>query len=95
MLSSGIIVQTRQYARSLRNIVHQDSLQSTCLAVISSAYSKKYNAVLCITLPRASKTAWEVKFSDGMRLIKCFWRLFSYVQYTESAPNVPGTQRLS
>ncbi len=88
MLSSGITVQTRQYARCLRNIVHQDSLQNICLQVISSAFSKKYNAVLCMTLPRASRTAWEVKFSDGMRLMKCFCRLFSYTQHTESAPDV-------
>lgn len=27
---------------------------------------------LCITLPKASRTAWLVKFSDGMRLMKCF-----------------------
>ena len=27
--------------------------------------------------PRASRTAWEVKFSLGMRLTKCFWRRFS------------------
>jgi hypothetical protein len=33
--------------------------------------------VLCITLPRASSTAWDVKFSEGMRLIKCFCRRFS------------------
>jgi hypothetical protein len=33
---------------------------------------------LCITLPRASSTACEVKFSDGIRLMKCFCRFFSY-----------------
>jgi hypothetical protein len=33
--------------------------------------------ILCITLPSASRTACEVKFSEGMRLIKCFWRFFS------------------
>jgi hypothetical protein len=33
--------------------------------------------VLCMTLPRASRTACEVKFSEGMRLMKCFWRFFS------------------
>lgn len=31
-----------------------------------------------MTVPRASRTACEVKFSDGMRLMKCFWRFFSY-----------------
>jgi len=36
--------------------------------------------VLCITLPRASSTAWEVKFSEGMRFMKCFWRFFSYCE---------------
>ena len=36
------------------------------------------NDRLCITLPRASRTAWDVKFSDGIRLMKCFWRFFSY-----------------
>lgn len=33
--------------------------------------------ILCIILPRASRTACEVKFSDGMRFIKCFCRFFS------------------
>lgn len=33
--------------------------------------------LLCITLPRASRTACEVKFSEGIRFIKCFWRFFS------------------
>ena len=32
---------------------------------------------LCITLPRASRTACDVKFSEGIRLIKCFCLLFS------------------
>ena len=35
--------------------------------------------VLCITLPKASSTACDVKFSEGMRLMKCFCRLFSYI----------------
>jgi len=30
-----------------------------------------------MTLPSASSTAWEVKFSEGIRLMKCFWRFFS------------------
>lgn len=30
-----------------------------------------------MTLPKASSTAWEVKFSEGIRLMKCFWRFFS------------------
>lgn len=34
--------------------------------------------ILCMILPNASRTAWEVKFSEGIRLMKCFWRLFSY-----------------
>ncbi len=33
--------------------------------------------LLCMTLPRASSTAWEVKFSEGMRLMKCFCLFFS------------------
>lgn len=33
---------------------------------------------LCMGLPSASKTACEVKFSEGIRLMKCFCRLFSY-----------------
>lgn len=34
--------------------------------------------LLCITLPKASRTACEVKFSEGMRLMKCFCLVFSY-----------------
>jgi hypothetical protein len=34
--------------------------------------------VLCITLPSASRTACDVKFSEGMRFMKCFWRFFSW-----------------
>lgn len=41
--------------------------------------------ILCITLPKASRTAWEVKFSEGMRLMKCFCLVFSYVFPTVSA----------
>lgn len=41
--------------------------------------------LLCITLPRASRTAWEVKFSDGIRLMKCFWRLFSCARHQQSS----------
>lgn len=37
---------------------------------------------LCMTLPRASSTAWEVKFSEGIRLMKCFWRFFSWGELT-------------
>ena len=32
-----------------------------------------------MTLPKASSTACDVKFSEGMRLIKCFCLLFSYI----------------
>lgn len=38
--------------------------------------------VLCITLPRASRTAVDVKFSDGIRLIKCFCLCSSYNSHT-------------
>lgn len=34
-----------------------------------------------MTLPKASRTACDVKFSEGMRLMKCFCRLFSYFSY--------------
>jgi hypothetical protein len=44
--------------------------------------------LLCIGLPRASSTACDVKFSEGMRLIKCFCRLFSY-----SNGEYPGSAR--
>ena len=36
-----------------------------------------WRSLLCITLPKASRTACDVKFSEGMRLMKCFCRLFS------------------
>ena len=32
---------------------------------------------LCMGLPKASSTACDVKFSDGIRLMNCFWRVFS------------------
>lgn len=41
--------------------------------------------LLCITLPNASRTAWEVKFSEGIRLMKCFCRRFSYTYILSSA----------
>lgn len=31
-----------------------------------------------MTLPSASRTACDVKFSEGIKLMKCFWRFFSY-----------------
>lgn len=42
-----------------------------------SKHERGMKWVLCITLPRASRTAREVKFSEGIRLMKCFCRLFS------------------
>ena len=39
-----------------------------------------------MTLPNASRTACEVKFSEGIRLIKCFCRLFSYRPQILSIP---------
>ena len=32
-----------------------------------------------MTLPKASSTACDVKFSEGIRLMKCFCRLVSYM----------------
>lgn len=40
---------------------------------------------LCMGLPSASSTAWEVKFSDGIRLMKCFCLVFSYSITARSA----------
>lgn len=58
----------------------QDILPNTYLQhqVLSAEPSFGIYDILCITLPNASRTAWEVKFSDGMRLMKCFCRRFSY-----------------
>ena len=39
---------------------------------------------LCITLPKASRTAWDVKFSEGIRLMKCFCLRFSYISNQSS-----------
>lgn len=44
-------------------------------------HEKGEKSILCMTLPKASRTAWDVKFSDGIKLIKCFCRLFSYGRY--------------
>ncbi len=52
--------------------------KSTCLAPNSLFSTSSSTDILCITLPNASRTAWEVKFSEGMRLMKCFCRFFSY-----------------
>lgn len=48
------------------------------LLVYDDAKSVAVGAVLCITLPSASRTACDVKFSEGIRLMKCFCRFFSY-----------------
>ena len=37
------------------------------------------DTILCITLPSASRTAWDVKFSEGIRFMKCFCLFFSYM----------------
>ena len=37
-----------------------------------------FSRVLCMTLPSASNTAWLVKFSEGIKLMKCFCLRFSY-----------------
>jgi hypothetical protein len=39
-----------------------------------------------MTLPSASRTACEVKFSEGIRLIKCFCLFFSCWTSTVSFP---------
>ena len=49
-------------------------LSGICQSLVPMAFRAD---VLCITLPRASSTAWDVKFSEGMRLMKCFCRSFS------------------
>jgi hypothetical protein len=49
-------------------------LSGNCQSLVLVAFKAD---VLCITLPRASSTAWDVKFSEGMRLMKCFCRRFS------------------
>ena len=41
-------------------------------------------SLLCITLPSASRTACDVKFSEGMRFIKCFCLLFSYAESVQT-----------
>lgn len=82
MLVSDKDVLPHQYAHFLHNIVHPDILQNIYLKT-NEPDKMIFGArlcILCITLPKASSTAWEVKFSDGMRLIKCFCRLFSYSQ---------------
>ena len=49
-------------------------LSGNCQSLVPMAFRAD---VLCIILPRASSTAWDVKFSEGMRLMKCFCRRFS------------------
>ena len=49
-------------------------LSGNCQSLVPVAFRAD---VLCIILPRASSTAWDVKFSEGMRLMKCFCRSFS------------------
>ena len=44
-----------------------------------------------MTLPSASKTAWLVKFSEGIKLMKCFCLRFSY---DFCQPNVIDKSRL-
>lgn len=44
---------------------------------------------LCMTLPRASRTACEVKFSEGIRLMKCFCRCFSWAPSPSAARRGP------
>lgn len=58
--------------------------------------------VLCMGLPNASRTACDVKFSEGMRLIKCFCLFFScfpptvlaseYIKYTRAHLHGEGLQ---
>jgi hypothetical protein len=35
-----------------------------------------------MTLPNASRTACDVKFSEGIKFMKCFCRFFSYSRAT-------------
>lgn len=77
----GIAARPRRCARYRRNISRLGSPPSTCLSDCQfeswlSNHSIACN-ILCITLPSASSTAWLVKFSEGMRLMKCFCLRFS------------------
>ena len=47
-----------------------------------------------MTLPSASSTACEVKFSEGIRLIKCFWRFFSCNSCISNLSRVLGRKGL-
>jgi hypothetical protein len=78
-LAPGIIFLLHRYARSRHSTALQDILRNICLR---SRFSNRVSCgntedILCITLPKASSTACEVKFSEGIKLIKCFCRLFS------------------
>lgn len=87
--SSGKAVQTRLCIHCRHNIVHRDILPSIYLSFhVSSALNsliKTPLVVLCITLPKASRTAWDVKFSEGIKLIKCFCRFFSCIPMCQRA----------
>ncbi len=82
MLFSGTAARTHQCVRCHRSIEHLDIPQSTCLLQVLMSGTAflfgSFLSVLCMTLPKASRTAWVVKFSEGIRLMKCFCRLFSY-----------------
>jgi hypothetical protein len=74
----GIAARPRRCVRCRRNISRLGILPSTCLAECQSSPSSPIICdLLCITLPSASSTAWLVKFSEGMRLMKCFCLRFS------------------
>ena len=89
-------VPLHQCACCLHNTVLQDILLNTCLVLWISKALDDYSTgevchPLCITLPNASSTDWDVKFSEGMRLMKCFCLRFSYVPCDQSCSSEPRT----
>ena len=50
-----------------------------------SSFWQPMVSLLCITLPSASSTACDVKFSEGMRLMECFCRFFSFSMISKTA----------
>jgi len=78
--AAGTTALPHRCVHCLHSNALQDSPQNIYLARVGQypLVARSSVHILCITLPSASSTACDVKFSEGMRLMKCFCRLFSY-----------------
>lgn len=83
----GTVAQYHQCFHNSYDTLLQDILLKIYLSnyPVSETFICSAANRLCVTLPRASRTALDMKFSEAIRLIQCFWR-FIPVEHGNHGP---------